>query len=65
MKNRAKSHKTTSCLLDWEFSHLGFWKAKAYSLEKSQILGLFLSISWFYLFKKSEEKESYFEGVKK
>ena len=44
---------------------MGFWKAKAYGSKKSQFLDLFVSISWFYLFNKSEEKESYFEGVKK
>ena len=46
-KNWAKSYKTTSCLLDWEFLILGFWRDRAYGLwEKKPIWLLPLHLLW-------------------
>ena len=38
-KNTSQKKYETNLCLEWEVLYFGFWRGKAYSLEKSQILG--------------------------
>ena len=38
-QNMSQKRYETNLSLEWEVLHFGFWRARAYDLDKSQFLG--------------------------